>query len=214
VADSPFSGPGYSIYLETFEDGLLNTPGVSASGGSVVNGQYVDSVDGDDGVIDGNGSTQGHSWYSNFVLGYFTFTFDANVLGSLPTVAGLVWTDVGFNSLTPYYGNFTFEAFGPGGFSLGSSGPYYLGDGQDAGQASDDRFFGVSDSDGISAITIRTIDSADWEVDHLQYGALSPLRETLSPVPEPGSLTLLGIGVVGLLREYRRRARSKDASVI
>src|SRR5712671_4165784 len=66
--DSPFSGPGYSMYLETFEDGFLNTPGVSASGGIAITGQFVDSVDADDGVIDGNGSIHGHSWYSNFVL--------------------------------------------------------------------------------------------------------------------------------------------------
>jgi hypothetical protein len=67
-ADSPFSGSAYSMYVETFEDGLLNTPGVSASGGNVINGEYVDSVD----VF----GPDGHSWYSNFVLDYFTFTFD------------------------------------------------------------------------------------------------------------------------------------------
>ena len=188
-ADSPFSG--YPMILETFEDGLLNTPGVSASGGSAISGEFVDSVD-------ASGSGSGHSWYSNFVLDYFTFSFDASVLGSLPTVAGIVWTDVGYNSVTPYYGNFTFEAFGPGGASLGSIGPYYLGDGHDNGQTSEDIFFGASNPDGISAIKISTTDTRDWEVDHLQY-------DPPTSVPEPSSLMLFGLGVVGLVGKRRLR---------
>ena len=60
-------------------------------------------------------------------------------------------------------------------------------------------------SDGISSIRIST-NTTDWEIDHLQYGAESqtiPL-ETL-PVPEPSTLTLLGLGVVvSRYRAYRR----------
>ena len=188
-SDSPFSGSG--VYVETFEDGL-NTPGVIVSGGSVINGPYVDSIE--------DGSS-GHSWYSNFVLDSFTFTFDAAALGGLPTLAGLVPTDVGYNSVTPYYANFLFEAFGPGGVSLGSIGPYYMGDGQDTGQTGEDRFFGVMNPDGISAIRISTDQTRDWEIDHLQYGATTT-------VPEPSSLMLVATGIVGLAGGYRRRKRT------
>jgi|SoiMethySBSTD1v2_1073268.scaffolds.fasta_scaffold20141_7 PEP-CTERM motif len=188
--DSPFSGPGYSMYVEDLEDGVLNTPGVWASGGSVIDGPYVDSVE--------NGGN-GHSWYSNFVLQQFTFAFDQAVLGALPTVAGIVLTDVGYNALTPYFGNFYFEAFGLGGVSLGAIGPYYMGDGHDTGQKAEDRFFGVMNAGGISAIRIGTSETRDWEVDHLQYG-------TVSTVPEPSSLMLLAVGVAGAIgRRYRQR---------
>lgn len=192
-ADSPFSGAGYSVYLEDMEDGL-NAPGVSASGGSAIDGPYVDSVD--------HGSN-GHSWYSNFVLDHFTFTFDKEALGALPTVAGIVLTDVGYNALTPYFANFYFEAFGSDGVSLGAIGPYWMGDGQDTGQKAEDRFFGVMNAGGISAITIRTTGTRDWEVDHLQYGSVSP-------VPEPGSLALLSIGLVGAIgQRYRRKKTAR-----
>lgn len=185
-ADSPFSG---AVYLEDMEDGSLNTPGVSASGGSVIDGPYVDSIE--------NGSS-GHSWYSNFVLNQFTFTFDEAVLGTLPNVAGIVVTDVGYNSVTPYFANFQFEAFGPGGVSLGGIGPYYFGDGADTGQKNEDRFFGVMNAEGISAIRISTSDTRDWEVDHLQYGTV--------PTPEPGTLLLVATGMAGAVaRRYRRK---------
>jgi hypothetical protein len=57
-ADSPFNGMTFTYFhLETFEDGLLNTTGVAASAGTVIGpGGAVDSVDADDGTIDGSGS--------------------------------------------------------------------------------------------------------------------------------------------------------------
>ena len=157
-SDSPFSGLSTDYaYVETFEDGLLNTPGLTSSGGLVIgNDQYIDSIDAEDGFVDGTGSSTGHSLWSAFQTMVMTFTFDASLLGGLPTYAGLVWTDIGYNAPTPYYGPVSFEAFGSLGQSLGIIGPTVLGDGSDTGQTAEDRFFGVYDPLGISSIRIST----------------------------------------------------------
>src|SRR4051794_24277401 len=144
-ADSPFSGGSFSnFFLETFEGGSLGTPGVSASAGLVIPpGVSTDSVDGDDGTIDGFG-TLGHSFListSNTVV----FTFNpAAFAGKLPTHAGIVWTDVGNTTQTFGFSGVTFTALDQNGISLGSIGPFILGDGQITGQTAEDRFFGVT----------------------------------------------------------------------
>jgi hypothetical protein len=170
--DSPFHYLPHSyFYLEDFEDNALNTPGVTSSAGlAFTNGSTTDSVDKDDGAIDGNG-THGHSDWSSFSPLAFTFTFSAATLGSLPTMAGLVWTDVGqVSSGTPKFGNVMFEAFDQNGVSLGAVGPFPVGDGEDTGQTAEDRFFGVEYDGGISKIKMWMTNSVDFEVDHLQYG--------------------------------------------
>ena len=55
-ADSPFFSQSFSyFYLEDFEDGALNTPGVTTHQSWYVKGPSAstDSVDADDGVVDG-----------------------------------------------------------------------------------------------------------------------------------------------------------------
>src|SRR5437764_4303466 len=82
--DSPFltSINAGTTFLETFESGALATPGVTVSAGSVIGpGGLTDSVDADDGAIDGSG-TNGHSFFSGAGSTGITFTFDANVLGT------------------------------------------------------------------------------------------------------------------------------------
>lgn len=194
-ADSPFYGLPFSwFYLEDFEDHALNVPGVSASAGgvtSVIFGPgYHDSVDADDGVIDGSG-LDGDSFFYAYggVLG-IQFNFDADALGSLPTHAGLVWTD-GEDPVM-------FEAFDQDGNSLGTiysshaSGSYL-------GQTDEDRFYGVVHMGGISAIKIRSL-YGGIEVDHLQFGRIAA-------VPEPGVFAMLaGMAAFGgglLLRRRR-----------
>lgn len=164
--DSPFKGTSFHyFYLEDFEDLLLKTPGVAVDHGTVVNptnSWAIDSVDEDDGVIDGSGSN-GASIYHHTSM---TFTFDAAILGTLPTHAGIVFTDG-----TPG-GLFTFEAFDLNGISLGSVSAN-LGDGSFYGTTGEDRFFGVTYTGGISRILITDNGSFNYlEVDHLQYGSI------------------------------------------
>jgi len=192
--DSPYTPISYSwFYLEDFEDGALNTPGVSANAGFVLNpGALTDSVDlGGRSYYAGGGHTT-----------TLTFTFNAGALGGvLPTSAGIVWTDVGFlldNSLGGP-SDVLFEAFDAFNQSLGVIGPVALGDNAFDGDQAEDRFFGMTNAGGISRISITMPNSDDWEVDHLQYGYA---------LPGPASIGALGIAaVLGLPR--RRNASGK-----
>jgi hypothetical protein len=186
---SPFFGLSFSYFhLENFEDHLFNVPGVSASAGgvtSVVFGPLLhDSVDADDGVIDGSGLL-GDSFFSGSGATGISFTFNAGVLGALPTHAGIVWTDGS--------GTVTFRAFGPGNVLLGTIGPVSdppnFPNASVNGETAEDRFFGVIDPGGIERIFISN-SLGGIEVDHLQYGVLQH-----GVIPEPGTVTLILIGL-------------------
>jgi len=202
-SDSPASAMSFSYFqLETFESGALAATGVTPSGGFVLGpGPMTDSVDADDGVIDGFG-TRGHSWYAGGNRS-LSFTFDASILGALPTFAGIVWTDVGFTDVGVFGpAPVLFEAFDSLNNSLGPIGPFGLGDQSVSGTTAEDRFFGVIDATGISRITISMPTSGDWEVDHLQFGLLA------TSVPEPSTLLLGILGVAALWCARRRPLRN------
>lgn len=199
-ADSPIEGDSLAVFhLEDFEDGLLNTPGVSTTTPGIINGpsDLTDSVDGDAGPIDGNGAGGKSLLTNGFTT--FAFNFDATVLGGLPTHVGVVWTDVGSTTSTPGKGTVEFEAFDALSASLGVLTATDLGDGSPDGRTNataEDRFLGAIFSSGISRIEIRMPTSADWELDHLQYG--------VAAVPLPATVWLFG-GALTLLGAARRR---------
>jgi hypothetical protein len=198
AADSPFAGLGLTnFHLEDFEDGLFNVPGATPSAGwGVPTVSLMDSVDADDGNINGL-SQGGKSYYSKFATNELIVTFDPKILGGLPTHAGIVWTDVGYvgGSMT-CKGDVILEAWGPNNTYLGTLGPVWLGDGLFNGETPEDRFLGVANADGISAIRISMPDSKDFEVDHVQYGT--------QIVPAPGA-GMVALSAIGLAITRRRR---------
>ena len=206
-AVSPFSNINFQyFFLEDFEDGSLNTLGVTLAEAADQSGPtqaFSDSVDADDGSIDGI-ATDTQSLFSNFATSTFTFNFSASALGSLPTHAGIVWTDIGRNGggtplAADLINNVTFEAFGPTGTSLGLIGPFSLGDTSISRTTPEDRFIGVVNDAGISAIRLSMPDKDNWEADHLQYGSV---------VPEPASVALFVAGGCLLFASHRGRLRN------
>jgi hypothetical protein len=169
IADSPFdlSGLGSTAFLEDFEDAKLNVPGAySCSGNPAAPSGLTDSVDADDGAIDGFG-TGGYSYFANDGPSGIRITFSKDQLGAFPTFAGLVWTDGGIGC------SITFEAFDAGGASLGTVHMEGAGDGAFSGTTAEDRFCGAEFEDGISEVRIRN-SSGGIEIDHIQYGGVPP----------------------------------------
>jgi len=153
TADRPVGFANGSVLVEDFEDGIVD-PALSINGSVIGPGGLTDSVDADDGVIDGSG-TNGRSAFSGG-------SADVSFSAPFPTSAGMVWTDGGTATQA------TFEAFGPTGTSLGTHGPFTLGDNSNVGTTAEDRFFGAQDAGGISRIRI-THTSGGYEVDHITW---------------------------------------------
>ncbi|QOI99969.1 MAG: hypothetical protein HRU70_05505 [Phycisphaeraceae bacterium] len=171
--DSPWPVRSEGYYLETFEDGALNTPGVIGSGSVTGPGGITDSVDCDDGVIDGLGR-DGRSYFGPATAG-ITFTFNAATFGGrLPQRTGIVWTD-GVHILNAP-DSIHFEAFDAAGQRLGTiSGSHP--DGSVNSETAEDRFYGVEHLPGVWRIRIwQTAGCCGIEVDHLQYGFIAECR--------------------------------------
>ena len=188
--DSPFKGTSFSqFYLEDFQDGELNTPGLGYVGqGAVyttIPGGLADSIE-----FTPNGST----FFGSVGSWALTFVFDADVLGALPTHAGLVWTDG--------LGLISFEAFDQNGVSLGTVGGDHADD-SFYGTTIDDRFYGAINNGGISRIVIRN-QSGGIEVDHVQYGIVGAPPSNVVPEPATWAMMITGFGLAGGMLRRRR----------
>ncbi len=189
--DSPFDlfGPDSDFLLEDFEKGL-DALGLLGFGGEIRGpSAWTDSVDADDGIIDGFG-LDGHDYWAFFGKGgpVARFEFDPKALGGLPRSVGLVWTDGNFDAIT------LFQAFGPDGESLGIT-THVLGDDGHQGGTAEDRFLGVTFENGISAIELSAT-LGRIEIDHVQYASIIPL-------PAPLALGLAGLAGVVVVRRKR-----------
>lgn len=176
-ADSAFKNVHFSGYfhLEDWEDSVVNTPGVTPSStllGNSFGAATIDSVDGDDGMVDGQCTKEGGTCNSGFSNGgIISFTFDAAALGGqLPTHVGIVWTD-GSPSCDAI-----FEAYDANdglvdasSALLGTRTAAGVGDPGNSGTVDEDRFFGVVHAGGVKRIVVKS-SSGGIEVDHLQYG--------------------------------------------
>lgn len=146
----------------------------------------TDSVDGDDGVVDGTGN-DGSSWFadSNSV----TVSF-ANTVKN----AGLVFTD-GDRVST----NIRLEAFDSDGNSLAHIDAGDLADDMFTGETAEDTFLGFQDTDArIASITLSMDGGTGIEIDHVHW-------QEACVVPEPSTAIIALMGLLGLIG-FRRRS--------
>lgn len=180
-------------FVEDFEDNAMDprltiTPGkIIAPGFDSGLPDLTDSVDGDDGAIDGSGS-DGHSFFYNLN--------EISVMFSSPTkAAGLVFTD------GPQNMNMTLKAYDAGGNLAGQIDWPTTADTSFMGTAAEDVFVGVQSDGGIAKLVISQVSPTRQglgiEIDHITW------VECVA-IPEPASLSLLGFGLLGLFAAFRR----------
>lgn len=162
LADSPLEAPALGICVEDLEDGTFDIPGATGNAAVVGSGGLTDSVDADDGSIDGSG-TGGHSYFT--ISGYagITIEFSPSRNEGLPHNVGLVWTDGGYSD------SVTFEAFDKDGNSIQEAawGPFQHADNSNSGETAEDRYYGAFAGEGISKIVISN-PGGGIEIDHIQ----------------------------------------------
>jgi hypothetical protein len=153
--------------------------------------------------IDGSAG-EGDTWFASSDAS-ITFTFSTALLGSLPTDAGLLWTDIGLANVRAGSDSVLFEAFDASHNLLGVIGPSSLGDGLFAGQTAEDRFFGVTSPGGIASIRITSLSSTEREMDQSQQEP-SEFMKAMGLARDgevPTFLALLIVGSAGI--QFKRR---------
>jgi hypothetical protein len=197
-ADSPFAGFTYSGYfhLENFEDGLVNTPGLTMTpvlgGGSVLADGTASSVDLDDGLIDGTSSGK------SYLLGFGSFTISSrlNLTFDPAALGGQLPTDVGFVRVVGLSGDMSINIYDASN-SLVSTILHGVTGNPFSYTTDDDRFFGYRHLPGISRVEIINPLGSYTQFDHIQYGAFpSPVPETSTVGAGAALAVLCGWGVL------------------
>jgi hypothetical protein len=188
--DMPSEFKATNPFIEDFEDGTADSRLTLGPGRIIGPGfdsgikDVTDSVDADDGSIDGDGG-QAHSFWSQ-VWNEVGVDFETPVIS-----AGLVFTDGEQQT------EMIFEAFDTDGVSVGTHVWQTTADEVFTGTTGEDRFIGVMHDGGISRIVIQQIgrDVHGLEIDHVSFAV----------IPEPGSASLLMMAATILAIRCRRR---------
>jgi hypothetical protein len=181
-----FFNTTHPIIIEDFEDNAVH-PFIAEINGEILPPNYfsnlTDSVDGDDGVLDGSGNN-GRSFFSE------QRSIRIKFARPVPA-AGLVWTDG-----DPLSASVILEAFDAAGNSLGAQDYGKLGDADITGETSEDRFLGAMNLAGIGGLLVtNTPDGSGMEIDHVQWYEF---------VPEPTCFALVAYAL-GCIPYFRRR---------
>jgi hypothetical protein len=162
IADIPqgFYASGSPDYVEDFEDGAANNLKVEGPGLYITpkGKASTDSVDADDGAIDGHGSL-GRSAWTDANAGNQQITLDAPA-----TAVGVVLTDG--------LGRWIVDAFDSNAQLVASSAEVELV-APHTGETDEDTFVGFHHDTGIKVLVLRKVTpgASGLETDHIQYGS-------------------------------------------
>lgn len=208
VADSPFnlSGLGSTFFLDDFESGIFRYPNLIVVDPARIRGPspLTDSVDADDGQIDGSGSggrslvvSGGLSTFPTVPPTHESLLRIAVSIDSGYNALGFVWTDA--LPRHDLYLNVIHSDL--------HSESHYMDFGQSfmsdtySGETAEDRFIGFVSDGPIVLIEIATRSqgfgppSERFEIDHLQFG--------VQTIPEPDAVVLLTPLIVSLAMRCR-----------
>lgn len=183
------------LYIEDFEDGMLSdflsidNGMIFPPNGTTGTGQpSTDSVDGDDGSVDGFG-LEAYSWFSGDVAS-IEITFAEAVKS-----AGLVFTDGDKLSSTVLL-----EALDMHGNVIETIDAGDLADDSFFGETEEDRFLGFSNAEGVITGLRISIDAGSGiEIDHIQW------QSHLECIPEPAANVMALFAIMGLYGFRRKR---------